>query len=347
MLETEFQNETLYADPADQTELTPADQLRQQWNQQPGPIPLIKQKNVIDQNAELLPWAGVAPIQGWIWPFAFAMQGLVVISILVSGFNWFGTRDSSKLEDEIVQLQASVQTEMQRQQGIMDATEAEIKRITHARAETFVLRMADHPLSRQEALRQLNASLDDTRNSLEQFKQHAAARERELRAREGALALANSGTPLIFTLALVLAAAGVGRSVRRAYSRNPQARNAADLYLYSATAEGLYLNIVFLAFLHFGLSSSAWGFSDFSQTVGPIFWAVFWIAFYFLLLWYFVNVARDMYKALQLRPPANEWSFENRMLFRIHNNFLLMFAMLEVPYLAACYLLYHAGSRLI
>jgi len=347
MLDTEFQNETLYGNAAEETELTPADQLRQQWNQQPGPIPLIKQKNVIDQNAELLPWAGMAAISGWIWPFAFAVQGLVVISILAACFNWYGTRHSGKLEDEIVRLQENMQTEAQRQQGIVDATEAEIKRISRSVNNTFRLHMSDHPLSREEALQLLNASLEDTRTSLEQFKQRTAARERELRAREGALALANSGTPLIFTLALVLAAGGVGSSVRRAYSRNPQARNAGDFYLYSATAEGLYLNLVFLVFLHFGLSSSAWGFSDFSQSVGPIFWAVFWIAFYFLLLWYFVNVARDMYKALQLRAPANDWGFDNRMLFRVHNNFLLMFLALEIPYLAACYMLYHAGSKLI
>ena len=347
MLETDFQNESLYADPAQETELTPADQLRQQWVNQPGPIPLIKQRNVIDQNAELVPWAGMAAIQGWIWPFAFAVQGLLVVSILAACFTWYSTRHSGKLESEIVGLQQNVQTEKDREQGIMDATQAEIMRISHARAERFVLRMSDHPLSRQEALQQLNASLEDTRTSLEQYKQNAATRERELRAREGALALANSGTPLIFTLALLLAAAGVGSGVRRAYSRNPQARNAGDFYLYFATAEGLYLNLAFLAMLHFGLSSAAWGFSGFSETVGPIVWAVFWIGFYVLLLWYFINVARDMYKALQLRQPLNPWGFDNTILFKIHNSFLLMFLALEIPYLGTCYLLYHAGSRLI
>jgi len=343
MLETELQTGTLYADPAEEQELTPVDHLRQQWNQQPGPIPLIKQKNVIDQNAELLPWAGMAAIPGWTWPFAFALQGLVLLAVLASFVNWLNTRHSGKLEDEIAQVQANVETETRRQQGIADATEAEIRRISRSAYNTFTLHMSARPLSREEALQQLNASLTETRNSLDQFKQHAAARERELRAREGALALANSGTPLIFTLALVLAAGSIGASVRRAYSRNPHARNAADFYLYSATAEGLYLNLVFIAFLHFGLSASAWGFSDFSQTVGPIFWALFWMAFYFLLLWYFVTVARDMYQALQLRPTASEWSLGNSMLLRIHNNFLMIFVALELPYLGACYLLYRAG----
>ena len=349
MLETDFQDEPFYDDPeqVERPELTPADQLRQQWVNQPGPIPLIKQKNVIDQNAELLPWAGMAAIRGWSWPFAFAVQGLLVVSILAAGLNWYSTRHSGKLEDDILRLQQDVQTETQRQQGIMDATQAEIARISHARAHRFLLQMADRPLSRQEALQMLNASLDDTRTSLEQYKQRAANRETELRAREGALALANSGTPLIFTLALLLAAGGVGSGVRRAYSRNPQARNAGDFYLYFATAEGLYLNFAFLALLHFGLSSTAWGVSDFSAAVGPIFWAVFWVGFYSFLLWYFVRVARDIYKALQLRQPANPWGFDNTILFKIHNSFVLMFLALEIPYLGACYLLYHVGSRLI
>ena len=71
------------------------------------------------------------------------------------------------------------------------------------------------------------------------------------------------------------------------------------------------------------------------------------MGFYSLFLWYFVNVARDMYKALQLRQPANAWGFDNTILFKIHNSFVLMFVALEIPYLGACYLLYHVGSRLI
>jgi hypothetical protein len=72
---------------------------------------------------------------------------------------------------------------------------------------------------------------------------------------------------------------------------------------------------------------------------------VFWIAFYILLLRYFVGIARGMYKALQLRVPANEWSTDNRILLRIHNNFFAVFLVLEGTFLAACYLLYHADKR--
>lgn len=343
MLETELQNEQVFAE---QPELTPVDQLRQQWIQQPGFTPLIKQKNVIDQNAALLPYAGITSLPGWNWPWVFAFKGLVIAAIIFSGFNWLATRHSGKLEDDIARLQQNLQTETDRQQGIMDATDAEIQRISDSPKNTFTLHMANHPLGREEALAELNASLDDTRASLQQYRERAALRERDLRAREGVLAIAESGTPLVFGLGLVLAAGSVRRGVQRSYSRNRHARNSGDLYLYFATGEGMALNLVFLAFLHFGLSSSAWGLSSFSQTVGPVFWVVYWAGFYLLLLWYFSAIASDLYAALQLRAPANRWGFDNKLLIKVHNSVLLTFAQLEIPFLVACYVLYVTGKNL-
>src|SRR6185437_10941369 len=81
-------------------------------------------------------------------------------------------------------------------------------------------------------------------------------------------------------------------------------------------------NLVLLIFLHVALSRSAYGLSGVFESVGPLFWVVFFIGFYFLLLRYFVVVARDMYSAMQIRRPANEWGLENRMLLRIHNSIL-------------------------
>jgi hypothetical protein len=159
------------------------------------------------------------------------------------------------------------------------------------------------------------------------------------------LAIAESGTPLVFVLALVLAAGSVRRGVQRSYSRSRYARSSGDLYLYFATSEGMALNLVFLAFLHFGLSSSAWGLSNFSQTVGPVFWVMYWAGFYFLLLWYLSAIASDLYTALQLRAPANRWGFDNKLLIKVHNSVLLTFAQLEIPFLAACYFLYFMGKH--
>ncbi len=96
--------ESVYQDAAEvsEVELTPQDQLRLQWQQQPGVIALLRQKNVIDQNAELLPYAAVAGLPGWISPGMFALQGLVLIAFIAAGLNWLMTRHSGKLEEEII-----------------------------------------------------------------------------------------------------------------------------------------------------------------------------------------------------------------------------------------------------
>ena len=106
--------ESVYQDAAEvsEVELTPQDHLRLQWQQQPGAILLLRQKNVIDQNAELLPYAAVAGLRGWISPGMFALQGLVLIAFIAAGINWLGTRHSGKLEEEIISVQASAKIEI-------------------------------------------------------------------------------------------------------------------------------------------------------------------------------------------------------------------------------------------
>ena len=76
-----------------------------------------------------------------------------------------------------------------------------------------------------------------------------AARERNLRARQSTMAIVNSGSPLIFSLALFLAAGLFSQGAQREFPRNRHARNLADYYLYFITAEGLWPNLVLLAFL--------------------------------------------------------------------------------------------------
>ena len=347
MLENVYQaptDETLFGEPE---ALSPVDQLRLQWTQQPGPVPLLKQKNVIDSHPELLSYAGMASIKGWSWPYAFAVQGLIIAAVVLSFLNWYITHDSGKLHEEILSMQAARQAELQRQQGINDATEAEIRRISHSPKETFKLHMSETLLTREQALNELNASLDDSRKSAQQYEQRMEIKERELKSRTNALAIVRSGAPLLFSVALVLAAGGIRRSIQSSYSRYRQARNSGDFFLYFATSEGLLLNLVLLVFAHFALSGENYGLGGFFESVGPLFWFVFWIGFYALVLRYFAGIARGIYAAMQLRVPASEWSPNNRILLHIHNNFLGVFAVLQGTFLAACYLLYHAGQRLL
>ena len=201
-MESVYQDEAVVAEQ----QLTPEDQLRLQWQQQPGLIAFIRQKNVIGGNAELLRYAGTAGLAGWIPPLNFALQGLVLISIVAAFANWQLTRHSGALEEQIVALQAGAQVEVKRQEEIIAATNAEISRIANSPHSIFHLRMSPTPLSRDEALRQLDNALAESQHSEDQYKTKVAAQERKLRARQSALAIANSGTPLIFSLALVLAA---------------------------------------------------------------------------------------------------------------------------------------------
>src|SRR5262249_34150309 len=132
-MESVYQDEEVYSEAV----LTPQDQIKLQWRQQPGFIPLIRQKNVIDQSAELVPYAGTASLHGWIPPRMFALQGLVLFSLIASLLNWQMTRHAGKLEDQIISLQANAQTEIRRQDEIIAATEAEITRISRSIKSTF------------------------------------------------------------------------------------------------------------------------------------------------------------------------------------------------------------------
>jgi hypothetical protein len=332
-----LQNEEVF----EPRELSPPEQLEQQWKQQPGFIAFAKQKNVIDQNAELLAYAGAVSMPGWASPRAFAIQGLVLIAVVLSFFNWYLSHDRGKLEDEIVALQASVQAEKARQQGIIDAAQLETKRVLRSTNPAVWRRLAP---SRDEALQQLRSSEEYARQSLQQFEEQAAERERDLRAGQRGEAIANSGTPLVFSLALVLAAGLVAGGARRDFPRS-NVRAAGDFYLYLATAYGVWPNLVFLLFLHFALSGATYGLSGLAERTGPLFWVVFWAGFYLLLLRYFVVVARDMYKALQIRQHFDDWSLENKMLLRIHNSFWTAFGVMEAAFLSLTYLFYVATRR--
>ena len=340
--------ESVYQDQEviNEAQLTPQDQLRLQWQQQPGFLPFLRQRNVIDQNAELLPHAATAGLPGWITPGVFALQGLVLIAVLMSVMNWQMTRHAGKLEDEITRLQANVEIEVNRQEGVIAATQAEIKRIQSSPKSIFKLHLSETPLTREQALAMLNSSLAESRANQEQYKQKMAVRERTLRARQSALALANSGSPLIFSLALLMAAGLFSKNSQKQFSRHRHARRLADYYLYFVTTEGLFPNLVLLVFLHVALSGNAYGFTGLFTSVGPLFWVVFWIGFYFLLLRFFVMVARDLYRAMQVRVPAGEWTFNNRLLIRVHNSFLIVFVGLEASFLVLCYGFYLVQKNL-
>jgi hypothetical protein len=58
-------------------------------------------------------------------------------------------------------------------------------------------------------------------------------------------------------------------------------------------------------------------------------------------------VARDLYRAMQVRGPANELGFNNRILFSLHNSFIIVFAGLEAMFLALCYAFYIMQNHMV
>jgi len=334
-METEVQPEHVF----EQVELSPLELFQQQWRQQPGFIPFIKQRNVIDQNSELLPYASVLTLPGWSSPRAFAFQGLVLVAIVVSFLNWYKTRDHGKAQQEIIELQANVQAETKRQEGSIAAAEAEGRRI-QASPKSIVWKT----VPRDEALREVEASIAESRKSLKDFTDRMAVREQELRAKQQAVAIANSGTPLVFSLALMLAAGLIASGARRDYPKS-NVRPAGDFYLYLAAAYGVLPNLGFVVALHLVLSGYAWNLSGIADSLGFLFWVVFLGGFYYLLLRYFAVVSRNMYKALQIRPPLGEWSLDNKLLLRVHNSFLVVFVTVEAAFLSLTYLYYVAIRR--
>lgn len=335
--------ETVFQDANEQQEvalqLSPLDQLRALWQRQAGFIPFVKQKRIIEESPEFLIYASSSTLRGWASPRAFALQGLVVASATVALLNWYGTHDTGRLQEQILSLRADVQTETKRQQGIMDAATAERKRILNS-PKSIVWKT----VPREQAVAETESSIADSQKSLEEYKQRKAEQEIELQSRQRAEAILNSGTPLIFTLALVFSAGLVAGGARRDYPK-ANVRAAGDYYLYFATTGGLWLNLIFLLFMNLALSGESWGITSFSQTVGPLFWILLWMGFYVLLLWYFAGVARSMYKAMQIRQPSAEWSLGNKLLLRVHNSFLIMFVTLEAMFLSGAYLVYVFSRR--
>ena len=97
----EFQVETEFLEVK-----SPIDRFRQQWEHQPGALPFLKQRNVILQNPDLIQYAELARVKGWTQPLIFALQGLLVIAVIVSALNWWITRERGAQADAIAAIRA-------------------------------------------------------------------------------------------------------------------------------------------------------------------------------------------------------------------------------------------------
>jgi len=322
---------------------SPIDRFKEQWEKEPGALNFLRQVNVINQSPQALQYAGLAALKGWTEPLVFALQGLLLVALLFSVMNWLITKDRGQQADQIASLQQDLEAEMKRQQGVLDATQEAIDRINRSpRKTSFTVGGSPAPLSREEALQQLNALLEETKKLEQKYENRTEARQHELHAVGDALALANSGTPLVFSLALLFTAQLMRRGIQNDYGKFKLARQADSFYLYFAVSRGLWINCGLVAVLHLWLSASAYGLGGSSQSIGPIFSILLVLAVYGVLVYYFFIVSNDLYKAMQIPGPSNHFGLKNKILVRLHNGFVLVFVAFEVGLLGlsyGCYLL--------
>ncbi len=308
---------------------SPIDRFREEWAKVPGSMALFRQRSFLLQSPELLQYAEMARPQRWIQPLAFALQGLLLGALFLSGLSWLITRDEGTYADEIAKVQAELNSQLKTQQELIDASEWEIKRIESSRKTSGFTVATSGNLTKDEALQQLNALIEEDKKLQEDYKLRAAIKTQNLRAAADGFALAASGTPVIFCLALIFAAPLFGQFMRREYARSRLAAQADSFYLYYLTGAGLWLSLIFVVVLNLFLSGSSYGLGGLIEGVGPVGRLLLWLALYALLVYWFLNASRGLQKAMQLPRLNNYLALENKALLHMHNSFWIVFITFE------------------
>jgi len=324
---------------------SPIDRLRDQWTAESG-APFLRQFKLIQQNPELIQYVELARLPGWSQPLMFALKGLLLAAVLLCGLNWLITKDKGKQADDIAVVKADLDVEMKRLEGVIDASKFEISRvILSSKKEGFTVGDSGPRLNKHEALQRLNDLIEKTKASQQEYTHRAALQEKELHAIGDAHTLAYSGTPVIFTLALIFAAQLFRRSIYADYSWYKLTKQADSFYLYCLVSRGLWFNLGIVALLNLVLSGVAYGLGHLFEAAGPVGAAIFWLAVYALLLYYFYIVSLHVYKTMQIPVPRNAMSLDNKVLLRIHNSFWMVFVAFEAALLGLAYLSYLVAAK--
>ena len=319
---------------------SPIDRFREQWTQQPGAISLLRQRNVILQHPELVQYAEFGGIKGWMQPLLFGLLGIVLMAFVISAGSWWLSHDRGKQADDIVAVQADVQSEARTNQGVIDAAQFELARIKNSRkADGFTVGSSKN-LTRAEAIAQLDSLIEETRKSQESYQHRAEIKIQNLRAKQDGLALAASGTPVILSLALLFVAPLFRQQMQKQYARFTLTHRADNFYLYSIVSHGLLLNCLLMLLLNLFLGRSAYGLGGIFETVGPLGQGIVWLALYALVLYWFFIVAKALHKTMQIPRPLTWYGLENKTLLYIHNSFWTVFAPLEAGLLLLAYAVY-------
>ncbi len=321
---------------------SPIDRFKEQWEKQPGAIPFLRQISLINQNPQSLQYAGMATLKGWVEPLMFAFQGLVLVSLLLCLTNWLITRDRGKQAAQIAALQRDLDAETARQQGVIEATQVDIERIRRSyKKKEFVVAGSPVPLNKDEALQRHYALIEETKKLEQQYKDRNEAKQHELHAQVDAFALAYSGTPLVFSLALVFAAWLVGRGIQKDYGKFKLSRQADNFYLYFLVSRGIWINCGLVVVLHLWLSADAYGLGGSSSSIGPLFSLLLLLAVFGVVGYCFAVISKDLYKAMQIPSPTSYYGPGNKILVHLHG-FWVVFVAFEAAMIGlswGCYLI--------
>lgn len=322
---------------------SPIDRFKEQWEKQPGAINFLRQVSLINQSPQSVQYAGLTTLKGWAEPLVFGLLGLLLFSFILSLTNWLITKDKGKQADQITLLQHEMEAEMKRQEGVIEAIQQDIARINKAtKKKEFVVAGSPIPVNREDAIQRYNALIDETKKLEQEYKNHNEARQHELHAQGDAWTLAYSGTPLVFSLALIFTAQVVRRGIQKDYGRFKLARQADSFYLYFAVSRGIWINCALLVVMHLWLSADAYGLGGSSQSIGPIFSILLFLAIFGAVSYYFFMVSKDLYKAMQIPLPSNYYGLENKVLVCLHG-FWLVFAVFEATLIGLAWGVYLLG----
>lgn len=308
---------------------SPIDRFREVWTTLPGKSALLRQRKLLLHSPDLVQYAELARIQGWKQPLMFGLQGLLLAALFLSAFSWLMTHDGGTYADEIAKVQAELDSQLHTEKVVIDAAEFERGRVEGSRKSSGFTVAKSTNLTKAEALEQLNVLIDEANKLQDDYKAHAAIKMQNLRAAGDGFALAASGTPVIFTLALVFAAPLFAWTIRKPYGRYRLTAQADGYYLYYVAGHGLWLNLIFVVVLNLVLSGSAYGLGGLMEGVGSIGRGIFWLAVYSLLLYWFFIASQDLYKAMQLPRIKNYAALENKVLLHMHNSFWMTFIAFE------------------
>jgi hypothetical protein len=319
---------------------SPIDRFKEEWARQDGKTAFSRQRKLILQTPDLVPYAELARVKGWKQPLMFALQGLFLAAFLLSAFSWLMTRDEGDYADQIARVQAELESQLKTEQAVIDAAQFEMGRVESSRKTSGFTVASSTNLTKEEAIRQLNALIEETTKGEEEYKVRAEVKIQNLRAAGDGFALAASGTPVIFSLALIFAAPLFRMLLQKQYGRYRLAAQADGYYLYYVAGRGRWLNFGLVLVLNLVLSGSAYGLTGAMEAIGPIGRALFWLAIYSLLLYWFFVVSKDLHKAMQLPRLRDYTGLENKVLLHMHNSFWLAFIVFEAALAALAYGVY-------